>query len=69
MKWIHFLFNKINKKLELTTQTFYESLEEYYKHYKPKEIINKEVIKGKKKVIYGGIMSVLVTISIYYYNN
>ena len=50
MKWIHFLFNKINKKLELTTQTFYESLEEYYKHYKPTEIINKEVIKGKKNV-------------------
>jgi len=69
MKWVHFLFNKINKKLGLTTETFYESLEEYYKHYKPKEIINKEAIKGKKKVIYGGIMSILVTISIYYYNN
>ena len=40
MKWIHFLFNKINKKLELNTESFYESLEEYYKHYRPKEIIN-----------------------------
>ena len=68
MKWIHFLFNKINKKLELKTETFYESLEEYYKHYKPKAIINKESIKGKKKIVYGGIMSVLVTFSIYYYN-
>ena len=68
MKWIHFLFNKINKKLELNTESFYESLEEYYKHYRPKEITNKEAIKGKKKIIYGGILSVLVTVSIYYYN-
>ena len=42
------LFNKINKKLNLKTVSFYESLEEYYQHYKPKELINKETIKNKK---------------------
>lgn len=68
MKWIHFLFNKINLKVGLKRETFYESLEEYYNHYKPKDIINKDTIKGKKNVIYIGTMSVLVTMSIYYYN-
>jgi hypothetical protein len=68
MKWIHFVFNKINKKLELNTESFYESLEEYYKHYKPKEILNKEQIKNKKKYMYGASVIVFLTIAIYYYN-
>ena len=68
MKWIHFVFNKINKKLELNTETFYESLEEYYKHYKPKEILNKEQIKNKKKYLYGASFILFLTIAIYYYN-
>ena len=67
MKWIHFLFNKINKKLNLKTVSFYESLEEYYQHYKPKEIINKESIKNKKKLMYFGIILFLGLTSVYFY--
>tara|TARA_X000000368_G_scaffold411689_1_gene396927 strand:- start:1373 stop:1807 length:435 start_codon:yes stop_codon:yes gene_type:complete len=67
MKWIHFLFNKINKKLNLKTVSFYESLEEYYQHYKPKEIINKESIKNKKKLMYSGIILFLGLTSVYFY--
>ena len=40
MKWIHFLFNKINNKIGETNVSFYDNLEDYYQHYKPKEIIN-----------------------------
>ena len=32
-KWIHYITNKLNEELELPTNTFYESLEEYYQHY------------------------------------
>ena len=67
MKWIHFLFNKINKKLGLKTVSFYESLEDYYQHYKPKEIINKESIKNKKKLMYSGAILFLGLISVYSY--
>ena len=67
MKWIHFLFNKINKKLNLKTVSFYESLEEYYQHYKPKELINKESIKNKKKLMYSGIILFLGLLSVYFY--
>ena len=67
MKWVHFLFNKINKKLNLRTVTFYESLEEYYQHYKPKELINKESIKNKKNLMYSGIILFLGFVSVYSY--
>ena len=67
MKWIHFLFNKINKKLNLKTISFYESLEEYYQHYKPKELINKESIKNKKQLMYSGTIFLLLAISLYSY--
>ena len=67
MKWIHFLFNKINKKLNLKTVSFYESLEEYYQHYKPKEIINKETIRNKKQLMYTGAIFLLLSISMYSY--
>ena len=67
MKWIHFVFNKINKKLGLNTESFYESLEGYYKNYKPKEIINKEHIKQKKKYMYIFSVVLFLTVSTYYY--
>ena len=68
MKWIHFVFNKINKKLEMNTESFYESLEEYYRNYKPKEILNKEQIKQKKKYMYIFSVVLFLTVSTYYYN-
>jgi hypothetical protein len=67
MKWIHFLFNKINKRLNLKTISFYGSLEEYYQHYKPKEIINKESIKNKKKIMYSGTIIFLLSMSLYFH--
>ena len=68
MKWIHFVFNKINKKLEMNTESFYESLEEYYQNYKPREILNKEQIKQKKKYMYIFSVVLFLTVSTYYYN-
>jgi hypothetical protein len=67
MKWVHFLFNKINEKLEVRNVSFYESLEEYYQHYKPKELINKESIKNKKNMMYSGTIVLLLSSSIYFY--
>tara|TARA_B100000795_G_C22806835_1_gene445626 strand:+ start:2188 stop:2622 length:435 start_codon:yes stop_codon:yes gene_type:complete len=67
MKWIHFLFNKINKRLNIKTISFYGSLEEYYQHYKPKDIINKESIKHKKKIMYSGTIIFLLSMSLYFH--
>ena len=67
MKWIHFIFNKINKKLKKKEIGFYEDLENYYEEYKPKEMKNKEVAKTRKKYIEGGIFFLLLLTIIYFY--
>ena len=67
MKWIHFIFNKINKKLKKEEIGFYEDLENYYEEYKPKEMKNKELAKTRKKYIEGGIFVLLILTIIYFY--
>ena len=51
MKWVHFIFNKINKIMNKPEEDFYESLEKYYEEYKPKEIRNREIANTRKKYI------------------
>ena len=67
MKWIHFIFNKINIQLKKKETNFYEDLENYYEEYKPKEMKNKEFLKTRKKYIEGGIIIVLVLGVLYFY--
>ena len=67
MKWIHFIFNKINEKLEKPQEDFYESLEKYYDEYKPKELQNKEFAKTRKKYIDFAICVMIVFGIIYLY--
>ena len=65
MKWIHFIFNKINEQLGEPVDEFYDSLEKYYDLYKPKEIRNKEIIKTRKKYIQFSV-ALLIIFGIYY---
>ena len=51
MRWVHFINNKINVFMNREQETFYDSLENYYKAYKPNEIIKQENSKKKKKYI------------------
>ena len=60
MKWVHFIFNKINKLMNKPQETFYESLEKYYDEYKPKEIRNKELIKTRQRYIQFGIALLII---------
>ena len=56
LKWIHFIHNKINIQLGKDEMTLTEALDSYYEMYKPKEIILREQIKYRKKLIFGGII-------------
>lgn len=66
MKWVHFIFNKINEQLEKPVDDFYDSLEKYYDEYKPKEIRNREIIKTKKRYIQFA-SALLITLGIVYF--
>ena len=51
MKWIHYLFNKINSRIGKDNVSFLK-FRKYYQHYKPKEIINKEQLNIKNIFIW-----------------
>ena len=68
MKWIFFIKKKIYKKLKLEVFDFYENLELYYNEYKPKEELNFEIIKNRKKYGVVGII-LFCTFLIYYFYN
>jgi hypothetical protein len=60
MKWVNFLHNKINEKLEKPELSMSEALNKYYKHYRPKKIIKREETKIKKKYVFGGLVIILI---------
>ena len=51
MKWTHFINNKLLLKLGKKEVTFYDSLEEYYNAYKPKELLDREKFKRRRQYI------------------
>jgi len=65
MRWVHYIFNKIDKQLEIPEKTFYESLDKYYDEYKPKELRKQEQTKLREKYYYF-VVSLIVIFSIYY---
>jgi len=68
IKWLHFIHNKINKQLNKPTVDFNESLELYYEHYKPKELIQKESNEMKRKYIQMASLMGLLILIIYIYH-
>tara|TARA_A100001015_G_scaffold313714_1_gene421584 strand:- start:2584 stop:3021 length:438 start_codon:yes stop_codon:yes gene_type:complete len=65
MRWVHFINNKINVFMNREQETFYDSLENYYKAYKPHEIIKQENSKKKKKYIEISIIIATIAFIIY----
>jgi hypothetical protein len=68
MKWFHFIHNKINSKSDKPEISFHESLESYYNHYKPEEIVNMEWMIQKKKIIQITTLISIFFLIIYIYN-
>jgi hypothetical protein len=67
LKWVNFIHNKINVELGKDEKTLTESLNSYYELYKPKEIILREQIKYKKKIVITGSIIVLLLGGYYLY--
>jgi hypothetical protein len=67
LKWVNFIHNKINIQQGKDEKTLTESLDIYYDLYKPKEIILREQIKYKKKLVITGIIILLVGGGYYLY--
>jgi len=67
IKWVHFIHNTINHKLNKDEISLTEALNNYYSLYKPKEIILREELKYKKNLLYGSIFTSLLIGCFYLY--
>jgi len=67
LKWVNFIHNKVNVQLGKDEMTLTEALDAYYEMYKPKEIILREQVKYRKKIIFGGIIIGLLIGGYYLY--
>lgn len=68
IKWMHFIHNKINEKLEKPKITLNEFYLKYYEEYKPKEIKFKEYYRWKEKLIYTLVVMGATGLIVYLYN-
>jgi FAD-linked sulfhydryl oxidase len=65
IKWMHFIHNKINEKLEKPKITLNEFYFKYYEEYKPKDVKFKEYYRWKEKIIYTLIVVSITCVIIY----
>jgi hypothetical protein len=68
IRWIHFIHNKINEKLEKPKITLNDFYFNYYEEYKPKDIKFKEYYKLKEKIIYTLVVMGATGLIVYLYN-
>lgn len=67
IRWVHFIHNQINIKLNKPIVSLEDAMQKYYSNYIPKQIINIETIKKKKKYSYLIIIFILLSIIYYLY--
>jgi hypothetical protein len=68
VKWMHFIHNKINEKLEKPKISINEFYLRYYEEYKPKDIKMKEYYRWKEKIIYTLVVMGAAGLIVYLYN-
>ena len=65
VRWMHFIHNKINEKLEqpkIPIHVFYSS---YYDQYKPKPVLQQEDNQWKQKLVYTLVIVSLISTIMY----
>jgi hypothetical protein len=68
IRWMHFIHNKINEKLEKPQITLNDFYIKYYEEYKPDNLKQIEFYKLREKMIYGGFLLVIVCLIYYLYD-
>jgi len=68
IRWVWFIHNKINEKLEKNKISLNKFYELYYEEYKPKDIKNREMNRLKNKLIYLCLVIFFVAMIVYLYN-
>lgn len=64
IKWVHFIHNKINIRLDKPTITLQEHYEQFHEAYEPKPTRLHRFLKERYKVIFGIVVLLLIFICI-----
>lgn len=67
-RWMHFIHNKINEKLEKPQISLSEFFVQYYNQYKSQNEKMAEYYKLREKLIYGGILVSILGATYYLYD-
>jgi len=65
IKWVHFMHNQINLRLNRDEVSLQEAVNAYYSNYKPKQVRLHEEFKYRRKLMYAG-MAVAAGTGLYY---
>lgn len=68
VRWTHFIHNKINTKLEKPNILLDDFYAKYYEEYKPKNVKMMEYYKLRNKIIYAGIIVIILWLIYYLYD-
>ena len=68
VRWMHFIHNKINEKLEKPKITLNDFYYNYYEEYKPKDIKFRDYYRWREKVVYTLIILGATGLIVYLYN-
>ena len=68
VKWMHFIHNKINVSLDKPEMTMEDAMVNYYEHYKPKAVKEKESRKRREKYVFSGFIIIIIVLTIFLYN-
>ena len=65
VKWVHFIHNKINEKLEKPFVSMREFLDRYYYHYVPKPQKIGRAMRWRQKALYFSILAAMLIMAYY----
>jgi len=67
VKWMHFIHNKINERLEKNTITLTQFYDLYHQAYKPQDLKAKEYKKTCSYILYFMVLIMLIAIIVFLY--
>ena len=68
IRWMHFIHNKINERLEKPKISLEDFYKDYYEAYKPKQEQWSDWVKKRGKIFYFFLLFSLIAIVYYFYN-
>ena len=68
IRWMHFIHNKINQRLEKPSISLSKFYEYYYEQYKPNDLKMREYYRMKNKIIYFVMVAIFIGVIVHFYN-